>query len=169
MPIVDGRKKSSGDNLAKARQAKLDKLNKQKELDKYIIYDSDEEEFVDEEEEWSDEPDDEPMPKRKKSSVKTATKKGTPTKAVIKRAAKKQLEKQQKAELLMKEIEELKNNFRKLQSEPVKIAIPDPVPAPAPVPAPTLVPAPEPIIEKPVPVQPKIQASDIYKNKLINF
>ena len=106
--------KTSSDNLAKARQVRAERLAKQKELDKYIIYDSDGS---------SDDMDDDEIFPISKTKKKPAPRKPKQLRS------KKSIE---KADVLKKELEEIRNELRTISliknkpSEPIPKAEPIP-------------------------------------------
>lgn len=154
MSKSDGRAKTSGSNLAKARQAKLEKQKQDKELNKYIIFDSDDEEEEPIPEEEVYEP-----PKKARGAGKAKPKKIAVKKA---RAPVKKNESQQKAAAIMKEIEDLKNEFKRMKKpepEEKPVEVEKPIENPVEVPTPQPVPA-------PIPAKP-ILFSDILKNKMM--
>jgi len=134
-------KKTSSDNLAKARQAKLDKLAKQRELDKYIIYDSSDDDLLDDDTEMVVQP-----PKAKRPTATRAKPKQVRSNKTI-----------EKAEMLKKEIEdlkrELKGSVKKEFVEPKVESEPIPIPTPAPTHASVAI----------------TQKADVIRRKLLNF
>lgn len=151
MSKVDRRSETAKINLAKAREAKLAKLAKQKELDKYIIYDDSDTDSDD----WSDS-DEPPMEKPKKGRGK----KQLP--AAPKPPRKKQLKSDkslQKAEALKKEIEKQQQEIEALRKEFSKATKPEPKEEPTPV-----VPQAIPPVPKPIP-----QSEIIRRNTLLKF
>ena len=119
----DARKKTALENLAKGRAALAEKKKTQKELSKYIIYDSsDDEDNTSSEEEVE-------KPKKGKGKAKQPKKVLRSTKTIKKaEALKKEIE-----DSVNKQVEALRNEFKKAPKLPEVEDAPPPVEPPKPV------------------------------------
>jgi hypothetical protein len=158
MPITDAQRIARQNNAKKAGQIKLEKSKQKKELDKYIIYDSDDDESYEEYDEYQDENDQEfgLAPSGVKQPRKSARK--APPKVnrtAIYREARKMNEREKKALALMREIEELKTEFKKFKSQSEEKPVVE-------------APKPEPNKLSDIP-KPAVTQAEIIKRNLINF